>query len=939
MGGAETGLSALPVPLRAVVGDALAQLPAAPAAVAALLPRLLAASRFARERLLRDPSLVLRLDLPIGPDALEARVRAEVTAAADVAVALRQARSRELVRIAFAEIAGTPLGDTLAALTRLAETCTQLAYAQAWSDGVQRHGVPRDESGQAVTGYVLGMGKLGGGELNFSSDIDLILGFTGSGETDGPRGISNDEFFEKLARQLTRLLAERTAEGFVYRVDWLLRPFGASGPPAMSSTAMETYYQSHGREWERYAFIKARAVAGDLAAGAALLRALEPFVYRRYLDYNAVGALRGLKRTIEQEVARRELQDNVKLGAGGIREVEFVVQLFQLMRAGPEPALRGQSLRPVLRALGEAGHLPAQTARALDADYAFLRRLENCIQLYDDQQSHELPGEGEARDALLAAMGFPSWAALSSEVAAVRSRVSAEFERVFAAPEPAPGGAAAGLIADLAGGAEVGGALAALGFVRETAALAQALAALRVSPRVRALSEASAHRLDELLALLVQEAAAVPEPDVALVRVLQVLDAIGGRSTYLTLLRESPDARAQLLRLCAASPWITDLIARSPILLDQLLDERSLYAPPERVEIAALLEDAFAAVSGDDTEGAMNVLRNFRQETMLRIAAADLVRALPLVKVSDRLTWLAEALLEKTLALTRDEMSRQFGAPHRADGRLAGFAVAAYGKFGGVEMGYGSDLDIVFLHDCDALQGDTAGGARSVPNEVWLARLAQRIIHWLSTQTAAGRVYEVDLELRPDGRRGLTVSSVSAFEEYQRQQAWTWEHQALSRARAVAGDARVRDAFARVRREVLTAPRDAARLQSDVASMRRRMRTSLDKSREGRFDVKQGQGGLTDIEFITQYLVLRHAPQHPALVEWPDHWRQTEALVAAGVLPAAEAQALIAVYRAYRGWLHARDLQRQDHLAEDARFLEERRAVGESWRRHLGDGA
>jgi glutamate-ammonia-ligase adenylyltransferase len=416
-----------------------------------------------------------------------------------------------------------------------------------------------------------------------------------------------------------------------------------------------------------------------------------------------------------------------------------------------------------------------------------------------------------------------------------------------------------------------------------------------------------------------------------------VVSAIAGRATYLTLLRENGGARTQLLRLCAASPWITELLAQSPILLDQLLDARSLYAPPDREQMSAELDEQFRHVAPGDTEAEMNLLRAFRQEVTLRVAAADLVEALPLVKVSDRLTWLAEVILAKTLERVRAEMTQQYGEPRRGRAPV-GFAVAAYGKFGGIEMGYGSDLDLLFLHDCRDLQAPTRGGAKSLPAEVWLSRLAQRVIHWLSTQTSAGRAYEVDIELRPDGRRGLTVSSLDGFEQYQKESAWTWEHQALARARAVAGDPRVRDAFERVRREVLSRPRDVARLRDDVVAMRDKMRGALDKSGErpstglgACFDVQQGQGGLTDIEFITQYLVLRHASAHAAPLDWPDHWRQTEALAAAGVLAPEQARALIEIYRTYRGWLHRRSLQQLDALAPAGEFAAERERTRALW--------
>jgi glutamate-ammonia-ligase adenylyltransferase len=709
----------------------------------------------------------------------------------------------------------------------------------------------------------------------------------------------------------------------------------------MASGAIEEYYQTHGREWERYAMIKARVVAGDAPAGEALLKALRPFVYRRYLDFNAIGALRDMKRMINEEVRRKELHDNIKLGPGGIREIEFIVQAFQLMRGGREPPLRDHRLLPVLQHLG-TGYLPAQTAVELHAAYEFLRRVENAIQMREDEQRHAPPDDPAARDALAVALGFADWAALSVRLEAVRARVQAEFGRLFAEPEAAGDDHGLGAaVAALWRGepAAAAGALAHAGFGDAVDALAEGVVALRDSPLTRTLSEASQRRLEALVVRLLADASTQATPGAAAQRTLRVVAAIVGRATYVTLLHDNPGARAQLLRLCAASPWITELLAQTPLLLDQLLDARTLYAPPDREQMRAELDAQFAHVAPGDTEGAMNLLRNFRQEVTLRVAAADLVEALPLVKVSDRLTWLAEVILAKTLERVRAEMTQQYGEPRRGR-RAVGFGVVAYGKFGGIEMGYGSDLDLLFLHDCTDLQAPThapaRSGAKSLPAEQWLARLAQRVIHWLSTQTSAGRAYEVDLELRPDGRRGLTVSSLASFAQYQRENAWTWEHQALTRARAVAGDAPVRAAFEAVRREVLTRPRDAAKLRQDVLDMRERMRGALDKSTAEQFDVKQGRGGLTDIEFITQYLVLRHAAAQPQLLDWPDHWRQTDALAAAAVLTPAQSVELIETYRTFRGWLHRRSLQQLDALAPAAEFVGERARVRAQWAQVFG---
>ncbi|MGQ0585745.1 MAG: bifunctional [glutamate--ammonia ligase]-adenylyl-L-tyrosine phosphorylase/[glutamate--ammonia-ligase] adenylyltransferase, partial [Gammaproteobacteria bacterium] len=713
------------------------------------------------------------------PGAIAKALRSATQKARDEAQfmrALREFRMAQMARIAARDLAGAAtLAETLEAVSELADGACAAALAFAEKALRKIHGVPRDESGAPVAAFILGMGKLGGRELNFSSDIDLIFGYSANGETDGRQPVATEQYFERLTRLFTRLLAERTPEGFVFRVDWMLRPFGASGPPAMASGAMEEYYQTHGREWERYALIKARVVAGDAAAGEALLKALRPFVYRRYLDFNAVGALRDMKRMINAEVQRQELQDNIKLGAGGIREIEFIAQAFQLMRGGREAELRGNRLLPVLGHLGRAGYLPEATVARLRECYELLRRVENAIQMREDEQRHALPDEPEARAALAAALGFAGAGTLDEKVAETRAFVKVEFARLFAEPEAAAdehglGAAVAGLWrGDAGAGLE---ALRRAGFSEGAEALREAIVALRDSLLTRTLSDASLSRLEKLVVAILADARELPSASLVALRTLSVVSAIAGRATYLTLLRENQGARAQLLRLCAASPWIPTLLAQAPILLDQLLDARTLYAPPDREQMRAELDALFTQVPAEDTEGAMNLLRNFRQEVTLRVAAADLVEALPLVKVSDRLTWLAEVILAKTLERVREELEQQYGVPRR--GRKAvGFGVVAYGKFGGIEMGYGSDLDVLFLHDCEDLQAPTRGGARSLPAEVWLSRLAQRVIHWLSTQTSAGRAYEVDLELRPDGRRGLTVSSLASFEQYQAENAWT----------------------------------------------------------------------------------------------------------------------------------------------------------------------
>jgi glutamate-ammonia-ligase adenylyltransferase len=906
---------------------------------AGLLPRLLRASPFATAVLLRQrdwAESALRAgefeQAPAQPAA--ARLAGLLHGAADeraLSRGLRVFRNRELARIALRDVAGwAGLDETLGALSDLADA--SCAAALDFAAGVlrARHGTPRDEEGAEARPIVLGMGKLGGRELNFSSDIDLIFAFTANGDTDGARGISNSEFFARLAQETGRLLSARTEDGFVFRVDTLLRPFGSVGAPALSMGAMELYYQEHGREWERYALVKARPVAGDLAAGRALLDSLRPFVYRRYLDFGALGALRELKALIDQDAHKRGAEDNLKLGPGGIRELEFIVQLFQLIRGGQDARLRDSRLRPVLHYLGQAGHLPRDTAAALDQAYVFLRRCENAVQFYADEQTHRLPQAQEAREALCAALDLPGWAELTTALEAIRCRVRAEFERLFVQPAGSaartPSALGEGLW--LAEMAEFESALRAIGYGDAAREAAAAIKDLRQSRLVRTLGDAARQRLQVVLEGLIHEALAQPDPAVALPRTLGVLAVIAGRSTYLALLGESAAARRQLLKLCGASPWITALLAQTPALLDALLDPRLASEAPLREELREELAQRAAGVPAAEMETVLDLLRRYRQEMTLRIAAADLSGALPLVQVSDRLTWLAEAIVARTLEYAREQLQSQLGLP---PGEGDGLALIAYGKFGSIELGYGSDLDLVFVYQAQDPDAPTTGGARSVAASEYFVRLAQRVVQLLSVQTVAGRAYEIDLELRPSGNSGLVVIALSGFARYQRENAWTWEHQALLRARTVAGGAALCAAVEAVRREVLMRPREAAQLRGEVVEMRARMRANLEKREVGRWDVKQGGGGLIDAEFITQYLCLCHAAEHASLVEYTDNWRQLEALATAGLVAAQQKDALLAAERAYRGWLHRRALQTRDALADDAELQEHRAAVTALW--------
>ncbi|HET6725490.1 MAG TPA: bifunctional [glutamate--ammonia ligase]-adenylyl-L-tyrosine phosphorylase/[glutamate--ammonia-ligase] adenylyltransferase [Gammaproteobacteria bacterium] len=892
-------------------------------------PAVWAASDFVAESLIRSPALFegawsRRLTQASEPGRLAAEVEAAVAGTADEAAlhgALRRVRRREMVRIAWRDLAGWALLDeTLHDLSALADACIDAALAKlaAWQGGTG--------AGSLV---VLGFGKLGARELNFSSDIDLVFAFS----RDAERG---DAYFTRLGQKLIRALNEPTADGFVFRVDMRLRPFGASGPLTMSVEAIENYYQTHGRDWERYALIKARAVAGDVDAGERLLRDLRPFVYRRYLDFNAFESLREMKTMIAREVARQGLEDNIKLGRGGIREIEFIGQVFQLIRGGREAALRERGIRAVLRALVAGGYLEGDEAAALDAAYEFLRRTENRLQMAADRQTHELPDEPSARLRLARSMDFHDWRDFHAALQAHRDTVRAVFEQVFAAPAEAASDEsdAPAVWQSAASGADADPALAAMGFGESAAA---ALRDLTTAPPIQALGARGRRRLDELMPRLIEAAAASGKPDAVLLSLLRLIEAVAGRTAYLALLAENDNVLRHLAALAAASPWLLGLVTRTPLLMDELIDPRVFGVAPDPGALAAELATVLQGVDPTDQEAEMDALRQFQQAAVLRIAAADLSGNTDPPQVSQRLTALAEATVNAVVTLTGERLATRHGVPINRVGdrdEPAHLAVIAYGTFGGGELGYGSDLDLVFMHDSDGA-GQKTDGARPLDNTVFFARWSQRVISFLSTSTSAGVLYRVDMRLRPSGSAGLVVSSFDGFARYQREQAWTWEHQALVRARPVAGDPGLMQRFAGLRREILCRPREEPALRHDIAAMRERMRREFAVATEAGFDVKQGEGGLIDIEFLVQYWVLRHAHVHPALIERHDNLGFLDMLTAHNLVDTSVAAELADIYRGYLGRSQRLTLEGWGTVVAEDECREQREAVRARWREAL----
>ena len=853
------------------------RLPLIPEAAAAQVTQIAIASDFAVATLAQQPALLSALlhgSTSAPPPTLTPDNRSDWPAL------LRRYRAAESTRLVWRDVLGLDDVDgTLAGSTALAERCLQLALAALEDEFAQRFGVVRAADGNAQRLVVFGLGKLGGGELNFSSDVDLVYGYDRDGISDGTRSLAAEDYFARLGQQLAKLLDEVTADGFSHRVDLRLRPFGNAGRIALSFAAMEHYFQREGRDWERYAWQKARPVAGDLDAGERFLATLRPFVYRRYLDYGALDGLREMKAAIAAEVARKDLVDDIKRGPGGIREIEFLVQLLQLIRGGREPALRERRLLPALQALVEAGHMEPATGAALRDAYRFLRRLENRLQMLRDAQTHALPDGAEDRARIACGLGHAGWATLRGELDAHRARVSTEFEALLTPRRGRTGVSALGgywralpdagdvdeLIA--AGFAEGGNADASLrDFAR--------------APALRALSDATRARLDRVLPALLESAAASQQPDAALRRLLPLLHNILRRASYLALLDEQPAALQRLVDVVARSALLAERLAAYPLLLDELLDVRVAGPLPGRSEVIHACD---AALAIDDTESALQALGETGQALSFRIALATLDSRQGAQDSARQLAWLAEAVCAVVLQLALREVASTHGVI--ADAR---FAVLGYGSLGGEELGFGSDLDVVFLY---AAAADAhSDGVRPLDAPRWFARLAQKIVALLGAVTSAGRLYDVDVRLRPDGAKGLLVSTLPGFADYQRERAWTWEHLALVRARCVAGDAALCSAFDRVRDETLSHVREPKALRLDVTTMRAKMRAELDRSDSdagtARFDLKQGEGGLVDLEFLLQYLVLRDAHAMPALLAPRDTPGLLVALCEAGSLDA-----------------------------------------------------
>lgn len=820
---------------------------------------------------------------------------------------LRRYRNAALTQILAADILGLQsISQSLAAVSALAEVLINSAYHWAYQQQAAINGTPLDAQGEPMPLLILGMGKLGGGELNFSSDIDLIFTYPANGETVGGRKtLENQQFFTKVGQKLIAALHQVTADGFCYRVDMRLRPFGESGPLVLSFAAFEDYYQEQGREWERYAMLKARVLNPDPKHTAELQALLKPFIYRRYIDFSAIESLRRMKQLIEQENRRRNRHDNIKLGAGGIREVEFIVQTLQLIRGGRIPQLQQPAILKALPELVNQELLSAEQVEQLQQDYLWLRQVEQALQGIDDKQTQTLPADDVGQQQLMASLGRDNWPTLLAEIEQAMQRIHQQFKLVIE-PEDhiEPQELSLGKllwdselpIIELAEHIDWLSADAAQALLNQLAQFKQDCQRRSVGPRGR---EYLSKLVPQLLHYLQQQQASAT----VLQRILGVFKQIMTRTAYLELLFENPPALQQLVLLCSQSGWLAEQLARYPMLLDELIDPAQLYQVATIEDYRDRLRLYLLRVPEDDLELLMETLRQFKQAQQLRIAAADISGVLPLMKVSDHLTWLAEVIVEQLVNLAWQQMTARYGFPAGATDQDKGFAVIAYGKLGGLELGYGSDLDLVFVHQCQS-QAATSG-QRSIDSLQFYLKLVQRILHLSTTKTNSGVLYEIDTRLRPSGNSGLLAIHIDTYQQYLAQDAWTWEHQALVRARMIMGSANLAAHFSSIRQQILTLPRDAEQLKTDVKQMREKLRQHHGLASD---DVKHSAGGIVDLEFLSQYLVLAYSATYPELYRFTDNIRILEAAAQRGLLTAAQADSLAEAYQVLRGVGHRQTL-------------------------------
>ncbi|WP_299083899.1 bifunctional [glutamate--ammonia ligase]-adenylyl-L-tyrosine phosphorylase/[glutamate--ammonia-ligase] adenylyltransferase [uncultured Paraglaciecola sp.] len=870
---------------------------------------------------------------------------------------LRQFRNFQMLRIAWRDLLN--MQSIESSLGQVSELARQLiSQTNNW---LHQYLQPQFGTPQGVFGpqpmLILGMGKLGGNELNFSSDIDLIFTYPAVGVTSGgKRSVENQQFFTKLAQKIIAALDQITADGQVYRVDMRLRPFGDSGPLVMHFDAMEDYYQEQGRDWERYAMLKASLLNPPSPYTQQLSDILQPFIYRRYLDFSAIESLRSMKSMIEQEVRRRGLTNNIKLGEGGIREAEFVVQSLQLINGGREPSLQTQSLQQALSELVNLQIIPSQGAKGLHHSYLWLRKVEHCLQQFADKQTQVLPSDLVDQKRLLHVLCINNDQDFSQQLTLHCNTIHQQFS-LLVKEDPA-------LQQDVADEQQQGAkdlwqlqlepdeiqtilecwhdsdVQTDTKFAIATA-VSQQINAFRQNLTKQRIGHRGLTTLNNLMPVTIHNilSSSAIEHAELFKRVFTVLKAILGRTAYLQLLFENQGALFQLVKLCAASPWVTEQITRFPLLLDELLNPNSLYQPVAFNQYSDELRQALLRVEPEDLELQIETLRQFKLSQQLTIAASDISNVLPTMQISDHLTHLAEAIIAQVVDLAWQQLVAKHGVPicdtqGPKDIQNKGFAVLGFGKLGGWELGYGSDLDLVFLHNCNGQH--LTNGQKAIGSGAFYIKLAQRILHIFTIKTGLGLLYDVDMRLRPSGNAGLLVCHINGFSAYQTEDAWTWEHQALGRARFINGSYELQKQFSAIRLQVLSKPREISQLAEDVVLMREKMRAHLAKGNTDNIDLKQDTGGIADIEFIVQFMLLAHTNAYPSLAKWPDNVRILSDLANLSLITQVEADTLTHAYLEYRHYAHRLALQNKTLVKVTPSLVDLQLAVKAIWHKYLG---
>ncbi|WP_281072358.1 bifunctional [glutamate--ammonia ligase]-adenylyl-L-tyrosine phosphorylase/[glutamate--ammonia-ligase] adenylyltransferase [Succinivibrio dextrinosolvens] len=849
---------------------------------------------------------------------------------------LRVLRRIHYMAIAWRDLCGfADINEVFEKLSSLAEAVVLRLLEVVRSQLKKVYGDAFDSDGSPLPLLVIGMGKLGGRELNFSSDIDLIFTYPMEGETSGPRVVTFREFFSKIVQRMANFLSDITSDSFCYRIDLRLRPFGDAGAIVNSFDALQVYYETQGRTWERYALVKGRILgqSEELDSYAAELTSmLRPFVYRRYLDYGAIQSLRKLKHLIESEVRRRCLNNNFKLGKGGIREIEFISQAFALMRGGRYTELREESLRKSLKNIISLDLIPREICEKLDESYVYLRRLENIIQEISDKQTQNLPDNSKDMARVVAAMNYDSEEHFRADLDEVMQFVHEEFKKVVADEEDSEEDYKNFDLWEADSDLEEMCAELEPHMVNKenTRDMAGDIITLKTSLARMPVGPVGRETLLELMPKVIYLIAKEQQSAALFKRMSGLIEKIALRTPYIQLLRDKNEVLERFIELLKDNHFASELITSHPILLDELFIPQYFTKPPSPDEFLSMLQEQLLRIDRDDLEAVMEELRLFKKIMVFRIALSDKAGKLPLMKISDALTWLAEALIKELIVIAWELNVQKYGEPEGRSVNDPGIAVIGYGKLGGIELGYKSDLDMVFLKRA----GDgVTNGENGVPESIFYQRLIQRIMHLATTTTVGGILYDLDMRLRPDGDTGVLISDTDSFDLYQKGRAWTWEHQALVRARPIAGSADIIEKFNQIREEVIRAEKDDKKLKEDVVGMREKMRSHLDRSSDKLYDIKHGVGGMIDIEFISQYLLLKYAPIYPQMKLWSDNVRILEECSNLGIVDKSITDELIAAYIDIRQIYHELSLADLPRLISVSDRIPATYRVEEIWKK------